>query len=193
MALTRKFLKSLGLEEDKIDSIIEAHTETVDGLKGELSKAKEAAEKAESIQKELDALKGGEDYKAKFEAAEKALKDYKAEIAGKEQREKVKAAYRKMLVEAHISDSVIDSVINATDFSSMKLNEDGTLAEVERLNGEIKTKWAGFITTQQTKGANVQTPPATGGTAFDGMTLSEKMQYANQHPGAPEVRAWLGK
>ena len=33
MALTRKMLKAMGIEDDKIDQIIEAHTETVDGLK----------------------------------------------------------------------------------------------------------------------------------------------------------------
>lgn len=33
MALTRKFLAAMGIEADKIDSIIDAHTETVDALK----------------------------------------------------------------------------------------------------------------------------------------------------------------
>ena len=32
MALTRSFLKSLGLDEDKIESVIEAHSETVSAL-----------------------------------------------------------------------------------------------------------------------------------------------------------------
>ena len=33
MAFTRKFLKALGLTEEQVDSVVEAHTETVDGLK----------------------------------------------------------------------------------------------------------------------------------------------------------------
>ena len=33
MALTRKFLKAMGIEDDKIDQIIDAHTETVTALK----------------------------------------------------------------------------------------------------------------------------------------------------------------
>ena len=32
MSLTRAYLKSLGLEEEKISSIIEAHSETVSAL-----------------------------------------------------------------------------------------------------------------------------------------------------------------
>lgn len=159
MALTRKFLKSLGLEEDKIDSIIEAHTETVDGLKKTIAELQPQADQLSEVQKELDKLKGGEDFKAKWEEAKKALADYKAEVASKAQLEKVKAAYRKLLAEAHVTDSAIDSIINATDFSEMKIGDDGTLQELDRLNTEIKGKWGGFITTTQTRGANVQTPP----------------------------------
>ena len=32
MSLTRSFLKSLGLDEEKISSVIEAHSETVSAL-----------------------------------------------------------------------------------------------------------------------------------------------------------------
>lgn len=159
MALTRKFLKGLGLEEDKVDSIIEAHTDTVDALKAQVTELQAKAEQLSAVQQELDALKGGEDYKAKWEQAEKALKDYKAEVASKAQLEKVKAAYRRLLTDAHVTETAIDSILNATDFSGMKLGEDGTLQELDRLNTEINSKWGGFITTTQNRGANVQTPP----------------------------------
>ena len=33
MALTRKLLKGMGLTEEQVDTIIEAHSETVEGLK----------------------------------------------------------------------------------------------------------------------------------------------------------------
>ena len=33
MSLTRKMLKAMGIEDEKIDQIIEAYTETVDALK----------------------------------------------------------------------------------------------------------------------------------------------------------------
>ena len=48
MALTRKSLKAMGLADEQVDSIIEMHTETVDGLKDTAA---------------LDALIGG-DYKS---------------------------------------------------------------------------------------------------------------------------------
>ena len=57
MALTRKFLKAMGIEDEKIDQIIEAHTETVSGLKDSLDKAEADAKALPDIQKELDAAK----------------------------------------------------------------------------------------------------------------------------------------
>ena len=40
MALTRKLLKGMGLTEEQMDTIIEAHTDTVDGLKSDLARYK---------------------------------------------------------------------------------------------------------------------------------------------------------
>lgn len=185
MALTRKFLKSLGLEEDKIDSIIEAHTETVDALKGELATAKADAEELSNARKELDLLKSGEDYKAKWEATEKALNDYRAEVAGRETLAKVKTAYRKLLTDANVSESAIDSVLRATDFSKMKLGEDGALQDTDKLNEGIRADWAGFITTTKEKGAKVPTPPGSneGGPNPRAAEIAKKFHEARY--GAP--------
>ena len=38
MALTRKFLTAMGIEDDKIDEIITAHSETVNALNCQQSK-----------------------------------------------------------------------------------------------------------------------------------------------------------
>ena len=57
MSLTRKMLKAMGIEEEKIDQIIEAHSETVDSLKADRDSYKEDAEKLKAVQKELDDLK----------------------------------------------------------------------------------------------------------------------------------------
>ena len=54
MALTRKLLKGMGLTDEQVDTIIEAHTDTVDGLKADVSKYKTDAEKLSDVQKELD-------------------------------------------------------------------------------------------------------------------------------------------
>ena len=45
MSLTRKMLKAMAIEDEKIDQIIDAHTETTESLKEERDNYKESAEK----------------------------------------------------------------------------------------------------------------------------------------------------
>ena len=61
MSITRKFLKALGIEDDKADQIIEAHTEVANGLKADLERYKTDAGKLTEVQAELDALKATKD------------------------------------------------------------------------------------------------------------------------------------
>ena len=56
MALTRKFLRALGIEDDKVEEIIGAHLETVNPLKDERDNLKEQADHAAELQKQVDAL-----------------------------------------------------------------------------------------------------------------------------------------
>ena len=82
MALTRKLLKGMGLTDEQVDTIIEAHTDTVDGLKEQVKTYKADAEKLPNVQKELDDLKAAGDggYKEKYEKEHKAFEDYKADV-----------------------------------------------------------------------------------------------------------------
>lgn len=98
MALTRKSLKAMGLTDEQVDSIVEMHTETVDGLKADINKYKADAEMLPNVQKELDDLKAAnkDDWKEKHDAVKKEFDDYKTEVAAKETRatkEKAAKAY----------------------------------------------------------------------------------------------------
>lgn len=98
MALTRKLLKGMGLTDEQVDTIIEAHTDTVDGLKADVTRYKADVEKLPTVQKELDDLKAAGDggYKEKYEKEHKAFDDFKADITAKETKaakEKAVKAY----------------------------------------------------------------------------------------------------
>ena len=160
MALSRSYLKSMGLSDEQVNSIIEAHSETVEGLKAERDKYKADADKLPEVQKQLDALTG-EDWKGKFERERKDFADYKADVANKERLGKVKAAYRQVLEGIKVGKDHIDSIMEVTDFGKMKLGDDGKLEDVDNLTANAKQRWSGFITTQVTKGANVATPPSS--------------------------------
>lgn len=161
MALSRKLLKGMGLSDEQIDSVIDAHTETVDALKGQITALKADADRLPGLQKELDDLKGGEDWKARYEAEHKAFDDYKADAANKAQSARVQAAYRKLLKDASIDEKRHDAIVRVTDFSGMKLAENGELEGADQLSENIKKDWGAFAVTVQKQGADVDTPPKT--------------------------------
>lgn len=74
MSLTRQYLKSIGVEAEKIDSIIEAHSETVEGLK---SKIAEATVDKEAFQEQT---KEFEKTKSDLEKANKSIESYKTQL-----------------------------------------------------------------------------------------------------------------
>lgn len=176
MALTRAFLKGLNLTDDQMTAIIEAHTDTVNGIKADRDRYKAEAEKLPDVQKELNELKEA-DWKGKYEKEHTSFDDYKKDISKKELAAKVKAAYRKLLTTAKVGEAHHDSILKVTDFSAMKLNEDGTLADADKLTDTIKKDWGGFITTTRRESSDPATPPA----GDPGKPAGRAAQLANKY------------
>ena len=162
----------MSLTDEQVSAIIQEHTSVTDALKAQRDKAKEEladarkeAAKVPDLQKELDGLKNGEDYKSKYEKAVKDHEEYVKGIEAKETAEKVKAAYRKLLADEQIKADRIDFVINHSDLSNMKLDKDGNLEGVEDLKKSIndsKDGWGMFKVTVKERKQNVSTPPESG-------------------------------
>ena len=169
MSLTRKMLKAMNIEEEKIDQIIDAHSETVDALKADRDAYKEDAAKLAAVQKELDELKakGDDGYKAKYEAEKAAHDALKADIAAKETKKAKTDAYRELLKGANIDEKRIATILRAEapTIDKIELDADGKIKNAEQYTESIKSDWADFIVTQSAKGTNTATPPANGGTA----------------------------
>lgn len=162
MALTRAMLKGMGLTEEQIGAIIDEHTSVTSALKDQVKQYKEDAEKLPEVQKELDKLKedtSASDWEKKYNDEHSAFETYKKDIADKEKYNSIKAAYKKLLTECKVGDKHIDSILRVTDFSKMKLTEDGNLEGAEKLKEDIGNDWSGFISTKETKGAEVDNPP----------------------------------
>lgn len=144
------------------NELVSLHLGVVDPLKDDLEKFKADAEKVPALTKEIESLKGGEDWKAKYEK-EKADHDaYKAQVAKDADIAKVREAYRSVLIEEKISEQTIDSILNATDFSEMKLTADGKIDNLEQVKKVIDSKWGGFRVSTTPEGARVSNPPRVG-------------------------------
>ena len=70
--------------------------------------------------------------------------------------------------------------MRVTQFDDMSLGEDGTLNDAETLKEKINSDWSGFITSTETHGAGVETPPA-GGNPDDGKTGRAAQLAAKYH------------
>ena len=162
MALTRKLLKGMGLTEEQIDSIIDAHTDTVNGLKEEIEGHKSDGAKIKELEAKLKGFEGGEDWKQKHDDLKKEYDEYKKGVQAKETEGKVKAAYRELLKSEKVDPDMFDVILRATDFKPMKLEAEGKLENADKLGEVIRSDWAKFIVTEKQKGANVQTPPGSG-------------------------------
>lgn len=186
MALSRKFLAAMGIEEDKIDEIISAHTDTVNGLKDKLADAEGKAKKAddlqqklEDVQKQLDASGTGEDeYKEKYETLKKEYDDYKADVEAKEVSRKKNHAYRELLKEAGISDKRYDAIMKVTDLAEIELDGD-TVKDKDKVVESIKTEWSDFVVKENQHGANTANPPANNG---GGATMTKEQIRAIKDP-----------
>lgn len=155
MSLTRAYLKSLGLDEEKISSIIEAHSETVTGLNGKYADlenkfnalnqryeaAKADAEKLPAVLKELEALKK-DDYRGRYEALFSSVEKGKARAA---KEAAVKAWYEGK----NIRGASLAIAMRGTPLDDITLGEDGTIADTKVLDKLVEGDFKPLIRTEE--------------------------------------------
>lgn len=184
MAMTRKSLKAMGLTDEQIDSIIEMHTETVDGLKDKLKTVEEKANKLDDVQKELDDMKAknGEDYKTKYEKEHKDFEDYKKDIIAKETRTAKENAVKAYFESKNITGANLSIAMRGArdEIEAIELDGD-SIKDASALDALVSGEFAGLVVKTTTKGAATATPPTnTGGskmTRADVFKKDDKGRY----------------
>ena len=174
MALTRKFLKGLEIEDEKIDLIIEQHVGTMDSVKSERDELKEQVgelskvqEQLDEVTKERDSLKKSSDenasYKEKYESERTAFSEYKREVDAEREKTKKSAAYMALLKKAGVKDDKegnrYSQITKLAKFDEIELDENGSIKDEAKVLEGIKKDWSGFIGKKSEEGANIETPP----------------------------------
>ena len=161
MSLTRSYLKSLGLDEEKVSSVIEAHSETVTALNGKYAElenrfnelthrydaVKADAEQLPAVRKELDEMRK-EDYKARYESEKSAHKALKDSVAKKEARAAREQAVRAYYIGKSISGDNLTIAMRGTPLDEVKLAEDGTIADTKPLDDLVAGDFRPLIRTE---------------------------------------------
>lgn len=157
MALTRKFLSALGIESDKIEQIIEAHTEVTDALIAERDSYKTNSDKLDEVQKQLDEankkLTESEDFK-------KQLETLKSEMSAKETAEKKSRALKKILKEKGYSENGIEKIAKYGGYiDKLELDDNGSVKDSDSLITAIDKEWSEYKPTETKSYTEPSTPP----------------------------------
>lgn len=164
MSLTRKGLKAMGLTEEQVDSIVEAHTETVDALKKERDAYKEDAGKLKDVQKELDGLKAKADdgYEKKYTDLKKEYDAYKKEVTAKETRAAKEAAAKKYFEGKNITGVNLEIAMRAATAEIEALELDGDkIKDTATLDALTSGTLAGLAKKTAVVGAQTAHPPVS--------------------------------
>jgi hypothetical protein len=166
MALTRKSLKAMGLTDEQVDSIVEMHTETVDGLKDKLKTAEEKANKLDDVQKELDGLKAnsGDDWKSKYEKEHTDFESYKKGVTEKETKAAKEKAVKAYFEGKNITGANLDIAMRGCrdEIGAIELDGD-KIKDTAALDALVNGTFAGLVVTKSVHGAQTANPPANNG------------------------------
>lgn len=164
MALTRKLLKGMGLTDEQVDTIIEAHTDTVDGLKEQVKTYKADAEKLPNVQKELDDLKAAGDggFKEKFEKEHSDFENFKKTIQEKETKAAKESAAKAFFESKGITGNSLEIAMRGSSAEISALDLDGEkIKDSSALDALVNGTFKALVSTTTTKGANIPNPPVT--------------------------------
>lgn len=163
MALTRKLLKGMGLTDEQVDTIIEAHTDTVDGLKNDIARYKADAEKLPGVQQELDTLKAAGDggWQEKYNNVKMDFDNYKADVTARETKAAKERAARAYYENKGITGKSLDIALRGSAQEIDALELDGeNIKDTSALDELIAGTFSTLVSTTETRGAQTATPPA---------------------------------
>ena len=188
MALSRKLLKGMGLTDEQVETIIEAHTDVVDGLKDEINSNKDAVKKLAEVTKERDELKaqGNDGYKEKFEKEHSDFEKFKADVAAEKAQASKEKAYRAMLKDV-LSEKGVEKAVKYADWSKIELDEKGELKNASEHVKAVKEEWSEHVSNSVVHNAPVPNPPTnTGGTSitkedFAKMSYKDRLKIYNEN------------
>ena len=197
MALTRKYLKSIGLNEDQIEGVIEEHTSVTNDLKETIKTLQVNADKLPTVQKELDDLKAQGDggYKEKYEAEVKAHKEYRQQIESEKETARTDADVLALCKEAGIArESSLRLIVKDFDRSKIERDKDGKITNRDALLKAVKTDYADFVATSGKDGTPPATPPSGSGTTYKSRAEIMKIKDTTERQQAiKENLALFGK
>jgi hypothetical protein len=166
MAVTRKFLEAMGLDDAKISAIIEEHDKTVNGLKELRDKYKADADKLAEVQKKLDeaTANNGDDWKSKYEKEHNDFESYKKGVTEKETKAAKEKAVKAYFEGKNITGANLEIAMRGASAEIAGVELDGDkIKDTAALDALVNGTFAGLVVTKSVHGAQTANPPANNG------------------------------
>ena len=165
MALKRSDLSALGIDAEKIETIIKLHSESISALKDEIDKYKKDAERTAAAEKELEELKKkyDPDLKTKYDNLDKEFNDYKTSVQSEKTLAAKKNAFKEIAKDAGLSEKGIEKAIKYTDWDSVEIDSKGKVKDAKKHMDSLKEEWSDYVVEEGQEGADTANPPANTG------------------------------
>jgi len=194
MALTRKFLKALGIEDEKIDQIIEEHTAVADRMNGEIEKYKTDAAKLPTLQKELESVRAelsaakDDGWKEKHDKVKREFDEYKAGVTAKEAKAAKEAAVRAWYQQKGITGRSLEIAMRGSsdEIAALELDEKGSIKDAKALEALVTGDFADLVGRTRTEGARTETPHQNGGVTMTKADIYKKDDHGRYVLSAAE-------
>lgn len=161
-SLTRKLLKSLGLSDEVIETIIEAHTDVTDALRNERDGYKTKAESITALEKERDQLKAQLDKAGDAAKVRAEFDAYKAQVETDRANAVREQALRRALKDAGVQrDEFVELLMGKADLTGAEMDGD-KLKDAAALIDPLKASYGGCFATTTTQGTAPVNPPTNG-------------------------------
>ena len=170
MSLTRKMLKAMGIEEEKIEQIIEAHMESVNALKEARDELKDKVDEIPALEEKIKELAGknAEDWKKKYEELSDEFNGYKSEIEKKENDSAKEKAVRDYFEKKNITGKNLEIAMRGSKAEIEKIEiKNGKIKDASSLDELISGDFSALVSTTTTTGANTATPPTSSASGKD--------------------------
>jgi hypothetical protein len=159
----------MNLTDEQVDTIIEAHSDTVEGLKSEIDTLKKGSHELAEVRKQLEnatkeletAKKDG--WKDKHDAVKKEFDEYKASQTAKETAVAKEKAVRAYFEKQNITGQSLEIAMKGSkdEIAALELDENGGIKDDKALKELVDGTFKGLVSTVVTKGADVAKPVKT--------------------------------
>lgn len=203
MSFKRKDIEALGIDSDKVQILIDWHSETVKALQSQISELEDKNSKLDEVQSELDKAKSDlkaanekitaaekEDYKGKYESEKAAHDKLKEDIATRETKAKKSDAFKAYLKEKGYSETGINKITKYGGYvDGLELDDEGKIKDVEKLLTTVESEWSEY---KPVAGVEHHTPPKASTPTGEATTETEAMmkrfaaKYREEHYGVTE-------